>query len=184
MELVKAPCQRKWEKEKEGKRIKIWINSKIATSTEPRSQRVYSHYFNYQKENKKSLALPLYICIFITEISQFSQVQYHFKSVPSGIFRYSIQHTSYSTQNPQHAHLCSWVSSKTHPSFYENWLKKLLGLGHVKLAVLHSLTVNHKISEELKTVVCKTEQICARSQNLSSLSWEPSVWQSGGTATK
>lgn len=50
------------------------------------------------------------------------------------------------------AHLCSGVSSKTHSPFYENWLKKLLGLGHVKLAVLHSLTVNHKTSEELKRV--------------------------------
>lgn len=65
-------------------------------------------------------------------------------------------------------YLCSWVSSETHPSFYENWLKKLVGLGYVKLTVLCNLTDHHKSIPGTKKresrVLCKTEQR-ARQQN-------------------
>lgn len=59
-------------------------------------------------------------------------------------------------------YLCSWVSSETHPSFYENWLKKRLGLGYVKLTVLCNLTDHRKSIPGTKKresrVLCKTEQ--------------------------
>lgn len=98
-------------REKDTKRIKICINSKTATSYSQEFKE-FTLIISIKKIIKKKpgfteiAAVPLFICTFMTEISQFNKAQFHFKSTPSGIYGYYVQHTSYSTQTPQQ---CTFV---------------------------------------------------------------------------
>lgn len=61
--------------------------------------------------------MPLFICIFMTEISQFSQAQLHLESAPSGIYRhYAQQHQVFHT-DPSAMHICVAEHQVKHTPF-------------------------------------------------------------------